>query len=195
MAWGDLDNDGDIDLAITGINAENNSVFDIYYRENEKDNFIKEVEFDQNSDQYKNGYLEIVDIDLDGDNDIKYPGGIVLNSFFRSSYNSYSYYYVNQSNGNSDRWNRPNKNSSLGFIKLSENRLDYIEMGDNNEGDLVSNSNYFGINNLFLRNGDIAVGDYDNNGYDDIVFTGEDVNGVPFKLYISVPRLRLGYTK
>ena len=31
MAWGDLDNDGDIDLAITGINAENNSVFDIYF--------------------------------------------------------------------------------------------------------------------------------------------------------------------
>ena len=63
-------------------------------------------------------------------------------------------------------------------------------MGDNNEDNLVSNSNYFGFN-IGLRNGDIAVGDYDNNGYDDIVITGEDVNGVPLtKLYISVTKLR-----
>ncbi|MEL1231492.1 MAG: FG-GAP-like repeat-containing protein, partial [Candidatus Neomarinimicrobiota bacterium] len=189
MAWGDLDNDGDMDLAITGINAENNSVFDIYYREDNKDNFIKENEFNNNSDQLENGYLEIVDIDLDGDNDIKFPGGIILNSFFRSNnyQNNNNYSYYDQSGKGYGSWDRPHKNSSLAFIKLSSNRLDFIEMGDTSEDDLVSNSNYFGFN-IGLRNGDIAVGDYDNNGYDDIVITGEDVNGVPLtKLYEGLP--------
>jgi hypothetical protein len=32
MAWGDLDNDGDIDLAISGLDDKDNYVFSVYYR-------------------------------------------------------------------------------------------------------------------------------------------------------------------
>jgi predicted nucleotidyltransferase len=36
---GDLDNDGDIDLAISGLDDKDNYVFSVYYRENNKENF------------------------------------------------------------------------------------------------------------------------------------------------------------
>ena len=59
-------------------------------------------------------------------------------------------------------------------------------MGETNDGDISSNLYSSGILSL-LKNGGIAVGDYDNNGFDDIVVTGEDNSGVPVtKLYEAV---------
>jgi hypothetical protein len=49
---------------------------------------------------------------------------------------------------------------------------------------MYNSTTYPTITDIKLKNGDIAVGDYNNDGYDDVVITGENENGLPVtKLY------------
>ncbi|MDB4113776.1 FG-GAP-like repeat-containing protein, partial [Flavobacteriaceae bacterium] len=170
MDWGDLDNDGDIDLAISGIDADNNYVFDIYYRENGKQNFIKENNYSGSG--FSNGDLLIADLDLDGDNDIIFSGensngntvgGFTRNTIFKGA---------RSINSNSL------KNSSIGvYYEPNMKTLVISHIGENSSGNAdSSSSSAMGIP-LALKNGDISYADYNNDGYIDYVVSGEDDNG------------------
>jgi hypothetical protein len=208
MAWGDLDNDGDIDLAITGVDASDKYQFNIYYRQDTENKFIAEPKTINNqsgtfggvnSTNYLgviNGDIKIVDIDLDGDNDIVYNGENADGAAYSNSlYNTYIKNSINN-NINSIYGNTSLtlKNSIIEVARLgSQNSMTILSSGINQSGNIELYSNESLINSVGaasadlipkLKNGDISVVDFNNDGFNDILFTGEDASGSPqTKLY------------
>jgi hypothetical protein len=209
MAWGDLDNDGDIDLAITGVDASDKFQFNIFYRDNTQNKFTAEpktLSTPQSGpiavNNYKgviDGDIKIVDLDLDGDNDIVYNGS-------NSEGNAYSNILYNTYIKNSSNNNNINPIYSNTSLTLKESVIEVARIGENNKMSILSSginqsgnielySNEPLINpigaasvDLFpkLKNGDISVVDFNNDGLNDILFIGEDVTGTPqTKLYIQ----------
>jgi streptogramin lyase len=205
MAWGDLDNDGDIDLAIAGLDASDTYIFSIYYREDGKNKFVKETSsvsgmYYISDPGFIKGDMKIVDVDLDGDNDLVYNGenasgstigGVIMNTLINpNASNPYTTTPYGQSS------TLQLKNSTIEIAKFkNHNGITILSSGVDNTGKNV----FFSSNMLAgtagagtesqypkLKNGDIAVADYNIDGLNDIIFTGENQEGVPVtKLYIQ----------
>ena len=192
MAWGDLDNDGDIDLAITGVDSNDKFGFYIYYRNDNQNSFTLESK-SSNYPGVVNGDIKIVDIDLDGDNDILYNGEnsngapesrIIYNTYIKNSI----------TNPGNIITSLTLKNSVIEVAKIgTQNKLTILSSGVNSNGgvtlytnELLDTSIGRASANLFpkLKNGDISLVDFNNDGTNDVLFTGEDSSGNPItRLY------------
>ena len=212
LAWGDYDDDGDLDLALAGYSVDRNSDVFILYRNDGENIFVEEnldnLPFGNPFRRFENGSLAWADMDNDGDLDLVYSGsgngthpvgGVIENT------------KVNNRYWNSDwgGWEDPGINLANGFNVMNS----VFDLGDyDNDGDLdivisgeMDNgkpSTYIIKNNTVNRYNDqyywdfqiagfdsvynsaLAWGDYDNDGDLDLIIAGElDDASVTTKLY------------
>lgn len=150
LAFGDLDNDGDIDYLIVGYDSSDQVKRYYGFKRNTGDGYDLVT---PNISPYIGDHFLIFDKDSDGDNDIVSSNTSVINSLYNESQGSAINYYSLQNGGNIIAFNGASPGAGPEQI---------------------------------TKNGYISVGDFDNNGYNDFILTGEDSNGSGItKLYLG----------
>ena len=201
MSWGDLDNDGDIDLALVGIDDQENGFSNLYLRVDNQDKFIVQDLSYFSGGGFKHGDLEIADFDQDSDNDLIFTGERT-NGELRSQIklNTYITSEPKLDGRNVPYWDVEEnipfalKNASITtYFNQETKELSYIINGRDSNGELKTLIRSVGGLNretntpkIALENGDISVGDINNDGSNDFMYTGEDADGSPItKLFFT----------
>ena len=183
VAWGDYDNDGDLDILITGnASFSSNQPYSAIYKNDGNDTFTEQTSIQLTGVSYSS--VAWGDYDNDGDLDILLTG--------QSSGNQVSKIYKN--NGD----NTFTEQTSIQLAGVSYSSVAWGDYDNDGDLDILLTGNSLGnpISKIYRNNGDntfteqtsiqligvstssVAWGDYDNDGYLDILLTG--YNGTSF---------------
>lgn len=185
-AWGDYDNDGDVDLVLSGIDNAVSGNHLIFVYKNEGGRFTADVAAAANLNPLSKGSAELADLDNDGDLDLimagNDPSGIPK-----------SYLYENE-NGIFEQKSSSFPEIRNGSIKSADfdkdGDIDILISGESlasgattqvfrNTGDMT----FITVPGLLpSKNSSADWADYDNDGYLDIIISGENINPVTLLL-------------
>ena len=188
IAWGDYDNDGDLDILLTG-NTGNGYVSKIY-RNNGNDTFTEQTSISIIGVAYSS--VAWGDYDNDGDLDILITGN--------TGTNNVSKIYRNEGN---NRFSEQNSIllTGVGYSAVAwgdydnDGYLDILMTGftsgtrvskiyRNNGDETFTEQTSIPLSSIY--NGSVAWGDYDNDGYLDIILTGNAESGIISKIYRNI---------
>ncbi len=187
VAWGDYDNDGDLDILLNGNNSGSNRISRVY--ENEGSGVFSNATATSDAliDAY-NGGVAWGDHDNDGDLDILLTGSSALGNISRVYENEGSGVFNNETaisdvltnvNGSSVAWGDYDNDGDLDILMTGWTGSGGVSEVYKNEGILgfskattISDA----LTNVYASR--VAWGDYDNDGDLDILLTGS-LSGVP----------------
>ncbi len=184
VKFGDIDNDGDLDLILAG-DSGTGKIAKVY--ENSGNNFIENAEI--TLEGFRNGSLDLGDYDNDGDLDLLLTG-------WDTSYASIAKLYQNTTGNFNEQTgvNLSGVDHGLGLFGDYDNDgdLDIFISGHSSFGNILkiyrnTNGNFIqeaaATHLMGISNSALALGDYDNDGDLDIVFSGEIDGGNTTKFY------------
>jgi gliding motility-associated-like protein len=192
VAWGDYDNDGDLDILLTGSSSSATSGFTYIYRNNGNGTFTDSgIQFPFG---LKEGALAWGDYDNDGDLDILFTGvsgSNVITKVYRNNGNGTftdSGNSLTNLSSSSAAWGDYDNDGDLDILITGVIGSGQPNAGQRtsiiyrNRGDETFENSAIPLHGV--SNSAIAWGDYDNDGYLDIILTGYDNNfDVATKIY------------
>jgi hypothetical protein len=196
IAWGDFDNDGDLDLIVsghpTGPNATNTKVLALY-KNNGNDSFES---MPTNIIPFSSGKFALIDFDKDGLLDIGITGWI------QGQFSSIGFADVYKNNGNFDF-----QRMHLNIAQVASGTMSFIDIENDGDWDIILNGftntgtykTYFFLNNnntltqtttqLEDVGGSVlGVHDLNNDGFTDVVLSGyslQSPNTMLFRIYMN----------
>ncbi|MHC1704744.1 MAG: FG-GAP-like repeat-containing protein [Tenuifilaceae bacterium] len=180
QSWGDFDNDGDLDFIITGYYMSS-GVVTRFFRNDGSDHFTEISS--HGIGNFSDASIALGDYDNDGLLDVLISG------------NNNGVGLVTQIYHNNGNFNFSDV-SNLNFIGVSGGSVSWADLDNDGDLDVVINGNNYSLgafskiyknnrNNQFseapvilpgIESGNIACGDYDNDGYIDLLMVGSGVS-------------------
>ncbi len=168
-AWGDYDNDGDLDIVLAGLPQTGDTIFRIY--RNNGDHTFSPI---TTSLTYLSGHMEWGDYDNDGDLDLLLSGNSITIGHFTAIYRNdgndvFTFVDIGLSGvyAGAIAWADYDNDGDLDILLTGYDSIGYLTKVYRNDGNNIFTDINAGLLNMFGTS--VVWGDYDNDGLLDIL--------------------------
>lgn len=187
VAWGDYDNDGDLDLMVTG-NTTSMVGLSKIYRNNGNNTFTEQTSISLSNVYWSSSSW--ADYDNDGDLDILLTGAVTgsspISKIYRNNGNNtfteMSSITLTGVGGSAAAWGDYNNDGNIDILLTGQSSSGYVSKIYRNNGDNTF-THLSAVSLTGIRGGSVGWGDYDNDGDLDILLTGQTSSGFVSKIY------------